>query len=100
MLASLLTVPVLAWSGGQFFQGAWNSFKNHNANMDTLVALGTGAAWLYSTVSALFPGFFPQGAGGMYFDVAAIVIALIVLGQALETRAKAKSSSAIRKLIE
>jgi Cu+-exporting ATPase len=98
--ASILTVPVLAWSGGQFFRGAWNSFKNHNANMDTLVALGTGAAWLYSTLTVLFPGFFPQGAGEMYFEVAVIVIAFIDLGQALETRAKGKSSGAIRKLLE
>ena len=99
MAAALLTVPVLAWSGGQFFTGAWNNFRNHNANMDTLVALGTGAAWLYSTLVAVAPGLFPAGTAGMYFDVAVIVIALVVLGQALEMRAKSRSSAAIQKLL-
>jgi Cu+-exporting ATPase len=98
--SALLTFPVLAWSGSQFFAGAWNNFRNHNTNMDTLVALGTGSAWTYSTIVALAPGLFPQGTAGMYFDVAVIVIALIVLGQALELRAKSRSSAAIRKLLE
>jgi Cu+-exporting ATPase len=98
--SALLTFPVLAWSGNQFFAGAWNNFRNHNTNMDTLVALGTGSAWTYSTIVALAPGLFPEGTAGMYFDVAVIVIALIVLGQALELRAKSRSSAAIRKLLE
>ena len=67
--------------------------------MDTLVALGTGAAWLYSTLVALAPGLFPPGTAGMYFDVAVIVITLVVLGQALEIRAKSRSSAAIQKLL-
>ncbi len=100
IIAAVLTVPVLAWSGSQFFIGAWNNFRNHNANMDTLVALGTGAAWLYSTAVALVPGWFPAHTAGMYFDVAVIVIALVVLGQAFELRAKSRSSAAIRKLLE
>ncbi|MBA3805795.1 MAG: heavy metal translocating P-type ATPase, partial [Acidobacteria bacterium] len=100
IIAALMTLPVLAWSGSQFFMGAWNGFRNHNTNMDTLVALGTGAAWAYSTVVALAPGLFPQGTTGMYFEVAVIVIALILLGQALEIRAKRRSSAAIRKLLE
>ncbi len=98
--AAILTFPVLAWSGNQFFIGAWNNFRNHNANMDTLVALGTGAAWLYSTAVVIAPGLFPEGTAGMYFDVAVIVIALVVLGQALELRAKGRSSAAIQKLLE
>jgi Cu+-exporting ATPase len=98
--AAVLTLPVLAWSGSQFFVGAWNNFRNHNANMDTLVALGTGAAWLYSTLVAVAPGLFPAGTSGMYFDVAVIVIALVVLGQALEMRAKSRSSAAIQKLLD
>jgi Cu+-exporting ATPase len=98
--SAILTFPVLAWSGNQFFVGAWNNFRNHNANMDTLVALGTGSAWLYSTVVAIAPGLFPAGTAGMYFDVAVIVIALIVLGQALELKAKSRSSAAIKKLLE
>ncbi|MBA3767572.1 MAG: heavy metal translocating P-type ATPase, partial [Acidobacteria bacterium] len=100
IIAALMTLPVLAWSGSQFFMGAWNGLRNHNTNMDTLVALGTGAAWAYSTVVALAPGLFPSGTTGMYFEVAVIVIALILLGQALEVRAKRRSSAAIRKLLE
>lgn len=98
--SAVLTLPALAWSGGQFFMSAWNGVRNHNANMDTLVALGTGAAWLYSAVVVFAPGLFPEGTAGMYFEVAVIVIALILLGQALEIRAKSRSSAAIRKLIE
>jgi P-type Cu+ transporter len=98
--SAVLTVPVLLWSGRQFFESAWNGLLNHNTNMDTLVALGTGAAWLYSTVAVLAPGLFPAGTTGMYFEVAVIVIALILLGQALELRAKSRSSAALRKLLE
>ncbi|HYO91781.1 MAG TPA: copper-translocating P-type ATPase, partial [Pyrinomonadaceae bacterium] len=79
---------------------AWNGLRNHNTNMDTLVALGTGAAWAYSTVVAIAPQLFPSGTAGMYFEVAVIVIALILLGQALEMRAKSRSSAAIKKLLE
>ncbi|MBC7909283.1 MAG: heavy metal translocating P-type ATPase [Pyrinomonadaceae bacterium] len=100
IVSAIVTLPVLAWSGSQFFAGAWNGFRNHNTNMDTLVALGTGAAWAYSTVVALAPNLFPAGTAGMYFEVAVIVIALILLGQALEIRAKRRSSAAIRKLLE
>src|SRR5205085_8335858 len=59
--SAVLTFLVLAWSGNQFFVGAWNNFRNHNTNMDTLVALGTGSAWGYSTIVALAPGLFPAG---------------------------------------
>lgn len=100
IVSALLTLPVLAWSGNQFFVSAWNGLRNHNTNMDTLVALGTGSAWVYSTVVALAPSLFPAGTAGMYFEVAVIVIALILLGQALEMRAKSRSSAAIKKLLE
>ena len=100
IISALITLPVLVWSGSQFFAGAWNGFRNHNTNMDTLVALGTGAAWAYSAVVVLAPRLFPAGTAGMYFEVAVIVIALILLGQALEMRAKRRSSAAIRKLLE
>jgi P-type Cu+ transporter len=99
-LSAILTFPVLAWSGNQFFVGAWNGLRNHNTNMDTLVALGTGAAWAYSAVVVFAPRLFPAGTRGMYFEVAVIVIALILLGQALEMRAKSRSSAAIKKLLE
>jgi len=100
IVSAILTFPVLAWSGNQFFVGAWNGLRNHNTNMDTLVALGTGAAWAYSAVVVFAPGLFPAGTRGMYFEVAVIVIALILLGQALEMRAKSRSSAAIKKLLE
>jgi P-type Cu+ transporter len=100
IISSLISLPVLLWSGNQFFAGAWNNFRNHNTNMDTLVALGTGAAWIYSTLVAFVPQIFPTGTSGMYFEVATIVIALILLGQALEIRAKSRSSAAIKRLLE
>lgn len=100
ILSAILSLPVLLWAGSQFFASAWNGLRNHNTNMDTLVALGTGAAWLYSTLAVVAPGLFPEGTAGMYFEVAAVVIALILLGQALEIRAKSRSSAAIRKLLE
>lgn len=99
-LFALVTLPVLAWSGSQFFTSAWNGFRRHNTNMDTLVALGTGAAWTYSTIGVIAPQIFPAGTTGMYFEVAVIVIALILLGQALELRAKKRSGAAIKKLLE
>jgi Cu+-exporting ATPase len=100
IISAIVTLPVLAWSGRQFFESAWNGLRNHNTNMDTLVALGTGAAWVYSAVAVAAPSLFPAGTAGMYFEVAVIVIALILLGQALEVRAKSRSSAAIRKLLE
>jgi Cu+-exporting ATPase len=100
ILSAIVTLPVLAWSGGHFFQSAWNGLRNHNTNMDTLVALGTGAAWVYSTIAVIAPQLFPAGTAGMYFEVAVIVIALILLGQALEMRAKRRSSAALKKLLE
>ena len=100
IVSAVITLPVLFWSGRQFFESAWNGLRNHNTNMDTLVALGTGAAWVYSTVAVLAPQLFPAGTTGMYFEVAVIVIALILLGQALELRAKSRSSAALKKLLE
>lgn len=100
VVSAVLTLPVLAWSGRQFFESAWNGLRNHNTNMDTLVALGTGAAWAYSTVAVVAPWLFPAGTSGMYFEVAVIVVALILLGQALELKAKTRSSAALKKLLE
>ncbi|MFZ1473746.1 MAG: copper-translocating P-type ATPase, partial [Anaerolineae bacterium] len=75
------------------------ALKHRAANMNTLIALGTGAAWLYSTVAVLFPRLFPEGTSEPFYDVAAVVIALVVLGQALELRAKGRTSEAIKKLM-
>ena len=99
LVAALLTLPVLFWSGGHFFTGAWAALKHRAANMNTLIALGTGAAWLYSTVAIAFPHLFPEGMSEPFYDVVAVVIALVVLGQALELRAKGRTSEAIKKLM-
>ena len=98
-VTALLTLPVMFWSGSDFFTGAYASFKHRSANMNTLIALGTGAAWLYSTFAILFPSVFPEGTSEPFYDVVSVVIALVVLGQALELRAKGQSSSAIKKLL-
>ncbi|MEX1134524.1 MAG: heavy metal translocating P-type ATPase [Acidimicrobiia bacterium] len=96
----ILTIPVLAWSGSQFFTGAWGAFKHRSANMHTLIATGISAAWLYSTVAVLFPGFFPdEMLRDVFYDVTAVVTALVVLGTALELRARARTSEAMKKLI-
>lgn len=96
----LLTLPVLAWSGSQFFFGMWAALKHRSANMHTLIALGVSAAFIYSVVAVLFPGLFPKGAAAEpFWDVTTVVIALVVLGLALESKARGKTSEAIRKLI-
>jgi Cu+-exporting ATPase len=95
----LLTLAVLVYSGGHFFSGAWKSAKNHNANMDTLIALGTGTAWGYSMVIIGFPDLVPSMAQHAYFEAAAIIIAFINFGSALEMRARGKTSEAIKRLI-
>jgi len=99
ILSAVATLPVLFYSGYDFFTGAWAAFKHRSANMNTLIALGTGAAWLYSTFAISFPAIFPEGTSEPFYDVVAVVIALVVLGQALELRAKGQSSAAIKKLL-
>ncbi len=97
---ALVTLPVMLWSGSQFYTGAWAAFKHRSANMYTLVATGISAAWLYSTTALLFPGLFPEERlRDVFFDVTAVVTALVVLGMALEIRARAKTSEALKKLI-
>jgi len=98
-LSGLATLPVLLYSGRQFFTGAWAAFRHQSADMNTLIALGTSAAWIYSTVAVLAPRIFPEGTAVPFYDVTAVVTALVVLGQALEVRAKGQTSQAIRKLI-
>ncbi len=99
-LSAIVTLPVMAYSGRQFFTGGWAAFKHHSADMNTLIALGTSAAWLYSTVALLVPSLFPEGTATPFYDVTAVVTALVVLGQALEVRAKGQTSQAIRKLLD
>ncbi|MCX6068553.1 MAG: HAD-IC family P-type ATPase, partial [Chloroflexi bacterium] len=96
---AVLTLPVMFWSGLDFFTGAWAAFRHRSANMNTLIALGTSAAWLYSTAAILFPKVFPEGTSEPFYDVVSVVIALVMLGQALELRAKGQSGAAIKKLL-
>jgi Cu+-exporting ATPase len=99
LLVGLATLGVLIYSGGHFFIGAWKALRLHNANMDTLIALGTGTAWIYSMIVAAFPTAVPSLAQHAYFEAAAIIIALINFGSALEMRARGKTSEAIKRLI-
>ncbi len=99
LVVGLITLFVLRYSGGRFFTGAWKSFRNHNANMDTLIALGTGTAWLFSMLITLVPTLVPEQARHVYFEAALIIIALINFGAALEMRARGKTSEAIKRLI-
>jgi len=98
-VVSLLTLAVMAYSGGQFYSGAVKSFKLRQANMDTLIALGTGAGWLFSTLAIDFSYILPAGSKHAYFEAAAIILAFINLGSALEMKARGKTSQAIRQLI-
>jgi len=98
-VVSLLALFVLTYAGGRFFTGALKSFKNHNANMDTLIAIGTGVAWVYSSFVVLFPDSVSEIARHVYFDTATLIITFINLGSALEMRARGKTSEAIKRLI-
>ncbi|MEG4938895.1 heavy metal translocating P-type ATPase [Microcoleus sp. F4-D5] len=100
-LQLVLTSPVQFWCGRSFYVGAWKSLKRRVATMDTLIALGTSAAYFYSVFVTFFPGLFTaQGLNsGVYYEVAASVVALILLGKTLENRAKGETSEAIRKLM-
>ena len=100
-LQMILTAPVQFWCGYRFYIGAWKAFKRHAATMDTLIALGTSAAYFYSLFATVFPDFFlNQGLmPEVYYETAAVVITLILLGQWFENRAKGQTSEAIRKLM-
>ena len=95
----VLTLGIMFVSGKHFYTGAWKSFINHSANMDTLIALGTGTAWIYSMVVVLAPDLLPQMARHVYFEATAMIIGLINLGLALEVKARGKTSAAIKRLI-
>ncbi|CAM3569593.1 heavy metal translocating P-type ATPase [Parendozoicomonas haliclonae] len=98
-LVGLLTLAVLVFSGGHYFTGFWNSLKNRSANMDTLVALGTGSAWLYSMAVVLFPEALPSAARHVYFEASAMIIGLINFGQMLELKGKGKTGEALKRLL-
>ncbi|WP_156035401.1 heavy metal translocating P-type ATPase [Microbulbifer sp. HZ11] len=96
----LVTLAILIFCGGHFYTGAWRAFRHHSATMDTLVALGTGTAWLFSMLVVLLPQVLPESARHVYFEASAMIIGLINLGQALEVRARGKTSAAVEKLLE
>jgi Cu+-exporting ATPase len=95
-----LTVPVLLWPGRRFYRGAWSGFRHRTADMNTLIAVGTGAAFLYSVATTLAPGVFMHAGlpADVYYEAVAGIIALILLGRLLEARAKGRTSAAIRRL--
>jgi len=100
-----LATPVVLWGGWPFFERGWQSIANRSLNMFTLIAIGVGAAYGYSVVATLFPGIFPEsfyghsGTVAVYFEAAAIITALVLLGQVLELRARSQTSSAIKALL-
>jgi len=105
-LQLVLATPVVLWGGWPFFERAWASVVNRSLNMFTLIALGTGAAWIYSIVATVAPRLFPDsfrahgGEVGLYFEAAAVITVLVLLGQVLELRARSQTSSAIKALLQ
>lgn len=95
----LLTLVVLVFPGRHFFSGALTALKNGSATMDTLIAIGTGSAWLYSMAVVLFPQMLPEGSRHLYFEAAAMIIGLINFGLALEIRARGRTSEAVERLL-
>ena len=99
LFIGILCAAIMYFSGKHFYVGAWKSFVNHSANMDTLIALGTGTAWIYSMVVVFFPMAVPEMARHVYFEATAMIIGLIDLGLALEVKARGRTSEAIKRLI-
>lgn len=102
----VLATPVVLWAGWPFFERGWTSLKTRNLNMFTLIAMGTGVAWVYSIIGTLSPGVFPasmrghDGSVAVYFEAAAVITVLVLLGQVLELRAREQTSDAIRALLD
>jgi len=102
----VLATPVVLWAGWPFFERGWASVRSGNLNMFTLIAIGTGVAWLYSIVATLTPDLFPEtmrghdGSVAVYFEAAAVITVLVLLGQVLELRAREQTSGAIRALLD
>jgi P-type Cu+ transporter len=105
-LELILATPVVLWGGAPFFQRGWTSLVNRSTNMFTLIAMGTGVAYLYSLVATVFPQMFPAsfremgGTPALYFEAAAAITALVLLGQVLELRARSRTGAAIRALLD
>ncbi|MCF8880131.1 heavy metal translocating P-type ATPase [Hyphobacterium sp. SN044] len=105
-LELLLATPVVLWSGWPFLERGWHSFRTLNLNMFSLIAMGVMAAWSFSVVAVLFPGIFPEGFRGhggevgVYFEAAAVIVTLVLLGQVMELRAREGTGKAIRALLD
>ncbi|MBI3199595.1 MAG: cadmium-translocating P-type ATPase [Rhodospirillales bacterium] len=105
-LQFVLATPVVLWCGWPFFVRGWQSLKTRNLNMFTLIAMGTGVAWVYSVIAVTLPGLFPQafrspdGSVAVYFEAAAVITVLVLLGQVLELRAREQTSGAIKALLD
>ena len=100
----ILATPVVLWAGWPFFVRGWQSLMTRNLNMFTLIGIGVGVAYIYSLVAALFPGIFPvsfmkDGEMGVYFEAAAVIVTLVLLGQVLELKARSKTGAAIKMLL-
>lgn len=95
----IISAVIIVYSAGQIYKSAWMAFLNHTATMDTLIAIGTGIAWVYSIIISIFPHIVPIQSQHVYYETALIIIALVNLGAALEVRARGKTSQAIQRLI-
>src|SRR5438094_9645055 len=100
----VLTTPVVLWAGGFFFARAWRSVVNRSLNMFTLIAVGVGAAYFYSAVAVITPGIFPDsfqrnGAIDLYFEAAAVITTLVLLGHLLEAKARSRTGQALKALL-
>jgi P-type Cu+ transporter len=100
LVIGVVTLGVMVFAGGHFYTSAWKSLRNRTATMDTLVALGTGAAWLYSMSVNVWPQWFPMEARHLYYEASAMIIGLINLGHMLEARARQRSSKALERLLD
>ncbi len=100
LVIGVITLAVMIFAGGHFYRSAWKSLMNGTATMDTLVALGTGAAWLFSMSVNLWPQWFPMEARHLYYEASAMIIGLINLGHMLEARARQRSSKALERLLD
>jgi len=96
----IITTPIMIFGGKGFFEGAWHALKNRVANMDLLIAVGTSTAYIYSSFVVFFPGFLPVEEKAVYFEVAAVIIAFVMLGKYMEEIIKKRSSAAVRKLLD
>ena len=101
-LEVVLTTGVMLWAGRHFYTGAWTAFRHHSADMNTLIAVGTGAAYLYSVAATAAPRFFVSHGvpTAVYFEAVVIILALVLLGNAMEARAKSQTAGAVRRLID